>query len=217
MIGSGGMPGSIRNALLYGNFQSATSLFEKRRGYANHEEDIAKRPLVAIKDPSYLELVRIALCYHIAKVDGVSEDEMQIIDEMCRELLNNPNGGSQFRVELNMILSDRGTDFESLKRYLVRIEPDVLEAFKDDMIQIADTTDGITENERNAINMFQEFVDERKKVVGEKPKEEVPVEASVATETEKPIIICGVCGAQMEIDGDTAFCNECGYVRPVNK
>ena len=66
-----------------------------------------------------------------------------------------------------MILRDKGTYFTNVKRYLNRIEPEVLDSFMDDMVRIADTTNGITETEKKAINDFQEFINERKKIADE--------------------------------------------------
>ncbi|MBO4689119.1 MAG: TerB family tellurite resistance protein [Clostridiales bacterium] len=169
MWSSGGLPGSIRNALNwnYGNTYVTDGIIDPHRAPGVDEKCLKRTAGKPIHDEAYIDLVRIALCYYIAKIDGVSDDEMSIIDGMCEDLLNNTNGGSQYRAELQMILRDKGTYFTNVKRYLNRIEPEVLESFMDDMVRIADTTNGITEMEKKAINDFREFIDERKKIQDE--------------------------------------------------
>ena len=164
MWSSGGLPGSIRNALNwnYGGSYVTQGLYDPHKAPGVDEKCLKRTAGKPIHDEAYIDLVRIALCYYIAKIDGVSDDEMAIIDGMCEDLLNNPNGGAAYRSELKMIMADKGTYFTNVKRYLNRIEPEVLESFMDDMVRIAETTDGITETEKKAINDFRAFIDERK-------------------------------------------------------
>ncbi len=162
MWSSGGLPGSIRYAMAMGKNRYYTADIYDPNGVPVDEKCLRKKPFTPIKDPSYLEMVRIALCYYIAKIDGVSADEQRIIDEMCQNLLENGCGGAQFRSDLKMILADKSRCFDTVKRYINRVEPEVLEDFMQDIVAMAETTDGITDNERKAIGEFRAFIDERK-------------------------------------------------------
>lgn len=143
---------------------------KKQRAQGSYDDRLPKGLMTHIQNPAYVELVRIALCYYIAKLDGVSDDEQEILDGMIEGLLDDPRGGSEFRAELRMILADKGTKFENVKRYLNRIDTTTLEEFKNDAIQIAETTGGITENEQQAIDLYQKFIEERKKLEEESAK-----------------------------------------------
>jgi len=170
------------------------------------EECFSREALSSIEDPSYVELARIALCYYVAKADGVSSEEQGVIDEMCRALLENPNTSQDYRVELRMILADRGTSFANVKRYLNRVPSEELESFKADMIRIAETSDGISENERKALNLFQDYIN------GTKTPEENTVSAQRSKLPRFLTLKCEDCGASAEIDTykDSMICPYCG-------
>ena len=173
--------------------------------YSAEADCISRVSLSTIKDPSYIELARIALCYFVAKADGVSNEEQEVIDGMCRELLENPNTNPDYRVELRMILADRGTSFANVKRYLNRVPAEELEQFKADMIRIAETTDGISENERKALNLFQEYIN------GTKSTEENAVPTQHGKLPRFLTLKCDDCGASAEIDTykDGMICPYC--------
>ncbi len=175
--------------------------------YTRDDEDCVIRPSLApIKDPSYIELVRIALCYYIAKSDGVSEDEQAIIDEMCNKLLDDPDTNPDYRAELRMILADKGTNFANVRRYLNRVPKEELEQFRTDVMRIAEATDGISENERKAINIFQKYLSNIKNT------EEDDADGAGTAKTRLVTMKCGSCGANLELSGDrdTAYCPYCG-------
>ena len=66
-----------------------------------------------------IALARIALCYYIAKADGViSPEEQMDLDYMCSSLMNNPNASASFRSELTKITSDRSQNFMNVEKYL---------------------------------------------------------------------------------------------------
>ena len=168
------------------------------------DDDCVIRPaLPTIKDPSYIELVRIALCYYIAKADGVSEDEQAVIDEMCTNLIDDPNTNPDYRTELRMILADKGTNFANVRRYLNRVPTDELEKFKEDVMRIAETTDGITDNEKQAIKIFQNYLDDKKSWS--------EVEENKGHTRIVPLK-CASCGASIELttDRESAYCTYCG-------
>ncbi len=178
------------------------------KSLTRYEDDSPiKQTLPPVTDPSYIELVRIALCYYIAKVDGVSPDEQAIIDEMCEKLLDNPDTNPDYRTELRLILADKGTSFGNVRRYLNRIAPDDLEQFKADVIRIAEATDGITDNERKALAVFQNYIASTKK-----PVEDDWEGLNTGRRTRIVALKCESCGANLEIDTlkEQALCPYCG-------
>lgn len=171
------------------------------------DDDCIIRPaLPTIKDPSYIELVRIALCYYIAKADGVSEDEQALIDEMCTGLLENPDTNPDYRTELRMILADKGTNFANVRRYLNRVPKEELDSFKADVMRIAETSDGITDNEKQAIKIFQNYLDDKRSFAEEE------MDKMKGKKTHIVSLKCASCGANLELttDRESAYCTYCG-------
>lgn len=178
-----------------------------KKNVSRDDDDCIIRPsLPTIKDPSYIELVRIALCYYIAKADGVSEDEQALIDGMCTELLENPDTNPDYRTELRMILADKGTNFANVRRYLNRVPNEELESFKADVMRIAETTDGITENEKQAIKIFQNYLDDKMSFAEEEMDKMKPGKTHIVS------LKCASCGANLELttDRESAYCTYCG-------
>ncbi len=203
-------PSSLYNSLLRGGYTypTETNLYSelKKTREAYRDEPVAEPKLAPVKDPSYIELVRIALCYYIAKADGVSPDEQAVIDEMCSNLLSNPDTNPDYKAELRMILADKGTSFSNVRRYLRRVDPEELDQFKEDLIHIAETTDGITENEMKALTVFRDYVNSQKKV---------DPDDLMGARTEAPKIIslkCQSCGASLQVNPvrSVACCPYCG-------
>ena len=64
-------PSSLYNSLLRGGYTypTETNLYSelKKTREAYRDEPVAEPKLAPVKDPSYIELVRIALCYYIAR------------------------------------------------------------------------------------------------------------------------------------------------------
>ena len=167
------------------------------------EDCVIRQALPPIQDNSYIELVRIALCYYIAKADGVSEDEQAAIDEMCTNLLEDPNTNPDYRTELRMIMADKGTNFANVRRYLNRVPNEELEKFKEDVMRIAEMTDGITDNEKQAIKIFQNYLDDKKNWLEPEKKK---------GHTRIVPLKCASCGATIELttDRESAYCTYCG-------
>lgn len=167
---------------------------------------VARPSLPPVKDPSYLELARIALCYYVAKADGVSADEQAILDEMCKKLIDDPNTNPDYRYELRMILADKGKSFSNVRRYLNRIDPKELSQFKADVIRIAETTNGITENEKKALSVFYEYIaSQNRSTVDDDGNEK-------AARTRIVSLKCQSCGASLELGENQtlAYCPYCG-------
>ena len=96
-----------------------------------------------------IALARIALCYYIAKADGViSPEEQMDLDYMCSSLMNNPNASSTFRKELQQTVTDRSSNFMTVEKYLNRLDANTLSTLQADAQRIAELTDGVTENEK---------------------------------------------------------------------
>ena len=199
-------PSSFLNVLMGTDEELCTRLNDRIRSKYDSMDNLVSRPaLTPIKDPSYVQLVRIALCYYIAKADQIQPEEQAKIDAMCEDLLNNPEMNSDYRTELRMILADRGTSFNNVRRYLNRIDPSDLEAFWKDVNEMAEAADGVSDNERKALLVYESYVNERM----------VALRMPGSNGSGKPNIIsltCKRCSAVLDVNANlsTAFCPYCG-------
>ncbi|MEE3352058.1 MAG: hypothetical protein VZR13_06590 [Saccharofermentanaceae bacterium] len=199
-------PSSFLNVLMGTDEELCTRLNDRIRSKYDSMDNLVSRPaLTPIKDPSYVQLVRIALCYYIAKADQIQPEEQAKIDAMCEDLLNNPEMNSDYRTELRMILADRGTSFNNVRRYLNRIDPSDLEAFWKDVNEMAEAADGVSDNERKALLVYESYVNERM----------AALRMPGSNGSGKPNIIsltCKRCSAVLDVNANlsTAFCPYCG-------
>ena len=104
-----------------------------------------------------------------------------------------------------MILADRGTSFNNVRRYLNRIDPSDLEAFWKDVNEMAEISDGISDNERKALLVYESYVNERM----------AALRMPGSKGSGKPNIIsltCKRCSAVLDVNANlsTAFCPYCG-------
>ena len=175
-----------------------------REDRAIADDDFIRPALAANEDPSYIELARIALCYYVAKADGVSNEEQEAIDAMCRDLIENPNTTQDYRAEVRMIMADRGTSFANVRRYLNRVPTEEFEKFQKDMIRIAELSDGISENEKKALQTFQDYVSGKKTTEESAPTQQSKLPRFLT-------LMCSDCGASSEIDTykDEMICPYC--------
>ncbi|MBQ4185754.1 MAG: hypothetical protein II657_05250 [Clostridiales bacterium] len=199
-------PSSFLNVLMGADEELCTRLNDRVRSKYDNMDNLVSQPtLKPIKDPSYVQLVKIALCYYIAKADQIQPEEQAKIDAMCEDLLNNPEMNPDYRTELRMILADRGTSFNNVRRYLNRIDPSDLEAFWKDVNEMAEISDGISDNERKALLVYESYVNERM----------AALRMPGSKGSGKPNIIsltCKRCSAVLDVNANlsTAFCPYCG-------
>ena len=196
---------NAQDTFLY-NMLNGPAFRAPERPAGNMDDLVSKQTLPAVKDPAYIQLVRIALCYYIAKADQVKPEEQEMIDAMCEELLNDPRASRDYTTELRMILADKGTSFTNVRRYLNRIDPQDLEAFWDDVMEMAKISGDISDNEKKALLVYQSYVDEQMRVANM---------TSGKKFTGKPGIVslkCTNCSAVLEVNADLsiAFCPYCG-------
>jgi len=154
-----------------------------------------------------IALARIALCYYIAKADGnISPEEQMDLDYMCSSLLNNPNASPTFRSELQAIASDRTMNFLNVEKYLDRVDVNTLNQFQSDIQRIAELTDGVTENERKAMTVFQNYLYGKQGFPGSNMNSQFAGPATVVN------LKCTACGATLEINNarTETFCPYCG-------
>ena len=154
-----------------------------------------------------IALARIALCYYIAKSDGnISPEEQMDLDYMCSSLMNNPNASSNFRTELQSIVSDRSMNFMNVEKYLDRLDVNTLNLLLADAQRIAELTDGVTENERKAMSVFQNYIYGKQGFPGSNMNAQFAGSARVIN------LKCTCCGADLEINGarTETFCPYCG-------
>ena len=152
-------------------------------------------------------LARIALCYYIAKADGyISPDEQRDLDYMCSSLLNNPNASASFRTELQKIASDTSTSFLTVEKYLNNLSLDTLNQLQADVQRVAEITDGVTENERKAMMVFQNYIYGKQGFPGGNMNAQFAGTARVVS------LKCSGCGADLEINDSRTetFCPDCG-------
>jgi len=152
-------------------------------------------------------LARIALCYYIAKADGsISPEEQRDLDYMCSSLLNNPNASSNFRTELTAIASNPSTSFLTVEKYLNNLNLETLNQLQADMQRIAEITDGVTENERKAMMVFQNYIYGKQGFPGSNMNEQFAGKARVIN------LKCSACSADLQINDSRTetFCPYCG-------
>ena len=214
------MRSCARGSILGDGYQNDAGV-ELLRGYEkiNRErdgrsmDDLVSRPsLPTINDPAYIQLVRIALCYYIAKADQVKPEEQQLIDEMCEVLLSDPKGSQDYRCELRMILADKGTNFSNLRRYLNRIEPKELEAFWTDVMRIAEANGYISDDERKALLVYESYVKERTRLQEDLASAGPGNGKRISSKVHIISLSCKNCDAILDVNSDlsVAFCPYCG-------
>ncbi|MBP5491225.1 MAG: hypothetical protein J6Y08_00070 [Clostridiales bacterium] len=190
----------ILNDKLLG-MNSATTTASSRPTYGN--DTVLTPKLPTVQDQTYIELVRIALCYFMAKADGVTEDEQAKIDAMCERFIDDPNTSNDMRAELRIILADRSKSFAGLRRYANRVDPEVLAQFKADMRDIGETSNGVSDEERQAMKIFLDYLDSRKGPKDTTGQEVKPRPVSVQ---------CPGCAAVLDFASaqNLTFCPYCG-------
>ena len=154
-----------------------------------------------------IALARIALCYYIAKSDGViSPEEQTDLDYMCSSLMNNPNASSTFRTELQSIVNDRSMNFMNVEKYLNRLDVNTLNLLYNDAQRIAEISDGVTENERKALSVFQNYIYGKQGFPGSNMNAQFAGAARVVN------LKCSGCGADLQINDSRTetFCPYCG-------
>lgn len=194
-------------------FGAGTALIDNMLG--NHAQTVPAGNYVPQSIPNTnngttvanIALARIALCYYIAKSDGViSPEEQMDLDYMCSSLMNNPNASSTFRTELQSIVSDRSTNFMTVEKYLNRLDVNTLSALQADAQRIAELTDGVTENERKALSVFQNYVYGKQGFPGGNMNGQFAGAARIVN------LKCSGCGADLQINTShtETFCPYCG-------
>ena len=184
-----------RQAIPAGNYMPSQNI-PNNAGYGAQGTTIAN-----------VALARIALCYYIAKADGViSPEEQMDLDYMCSSLMNNPNASASFRTELQKITSDRSSNFMNVEKYLDKLDVNTLSTLQADMQRVAELTDGVTENERKAMAVFQNYLYGKQGFPGSNMNEQFAGKARVIN------LKCTGCGAELEINGSRTetYCPYCG-------
>ncbi|MBQ0012051.1 MAG: TerB family tellurite resistance protein [Clostridiales bacterium] len=142
-----------------------------------------------------IALARVALCYYIAKADGaISPEEQMDLDYMCSSLMNNPNASQSFRSELQSIMADRTTNFMNVEKYLNQLNVQTLTALQADMQRVAALSGGITENERKAMSVFQNYIYGKQGFPGSNMNEQFAGRANVIS------LKCSGCAADLEVN-----------------
>lgn len=154
-----------------------------------------------------IALARVALCYYIAKADGaISPEEQMDLDYMCSSLMNNPNASQSFRSELQSIMADRTTNFMNVEKYLNQLNVQTLTALQADMQRVAALSGGITENERKAMSVFQNYIYGKQGFPGSNMNEQFAGRANVIS------LKCSGCAADLEVNTSQTetYCPYCG-------
>lgn len=154
-----------------------------------------------------IALARVALCYYIAKADGaISPEEQMDLDYMCSSLMNNPNASQSFRSELQSIMADRTTNFMNVEKYLNQLNVQTLTALQADMQRVAALSGGITENERKAMSVFQNYIYGKQGFPGSNMNEQFAGRANVIS------LKCSGCAADLEVNASQTetYCPYCG-------
>lgn len=178
-----------------------------QQGYAQNSGSSTTQSRNNSSSVENIALARVALCYYIAKADGsISPEEQMDLDYMCSSLLNNPNASQSFRNTLQAIASNRSTSFMSVEKYLDRLDVNSLNMLLADAQHIAELTDGVTENERKAMSVFQNYIYGKQGFPGGNMNAQFAGTARVVN------LKCTGCGADLEINSTKTetFCPYCG-------
>lgn len=104
-------------------------------------------------------LARVSLAYYIAKVDGsVSEAEQERLTYLTKSIIENHELPDTVKKEVKKLSSDKKLDFDKVKSYLDRIDVNDLESLMQDVYDMAEASDGINDDEENAITELEEYI-----------------------------------------------------------
>ena len=114
-------------------------------------------------------IAKIAVVYLIALSDGeISRAERKEINDIINGITANPEFPKAAVNTINDIINHDTLSFSDIKGYLDIIDIDTLIAFEKDLIAIAEASDGISYKEKVIIDVFKNYVDNRKQ--SEQPK-----------------------------------------------
>lgn len=194
-------------ALVTSLLSNAASQAKPVASAGNYLPNQGNTPCVNGTSVANIALARIALCYYVAKADGqISPEEQMDLDYMCSSLMNNPNASQSFRGELQAIVSDQTMNFMNVEKYLDRLDVNTLSALHADAQRIAELSDGVTENERKAMNVFQNYVYGKQGFPGSNMNAQFAGAARVIN------LKCTGCGADLEVNSakTETYCPYCG-------
>ena len=107
-------------------------------------------------------LARIAVSRYIALADGkISRAEQKLLDAIISGVNANPNFPNAAIKEIEKITSAETLPFESVVKYLERLNISTLEKLAVDIGEIAGATKGISYKERAAIDEFERYLFDR--------------------------------------------------------
>lgn len=148
-------------------------------------------------------LAKIAICYYIAKADGVLSREEQIaLDGVVGAILNSPSLPRYYRDEIKKISEDKTNSFLFTEQYLNKVNPEVLISFLDTAKAIATADNQLSSYEQQALSVFEEYLSGKTGCSYESNKSAVDTK-------------CECCGGTMKPDYSTMKlnCPYCGNAR----
>lgn len=148
-------------------------------------------------------LAKIAICYYIAKSDGVlSREEQMALDGVVGAILNTPSLPQYYRNEIKKISEDKTNSFLFTEQYLNNVNSDVLISFLDTAKAIATADNQLSTYEQQALSVFEKYLSGKTGRSFESEKSAVDTK-------------CECCGGIMKADYSTMKlnCPYCGNVK----
>lgn len=107
-------------------------------------------------------LATVALSYYIARCDGsISYEEQMEIDYDLDAIQKNKDIPDAIKKELYDISQNVSISFEDVKSYLDNVSNETLTGLRDDIDEIAVASNGINDDERKAIQKFDNYLKKR--------------------------------------------------------
>ena len=149
-------------------------------------------------------IAELALCYYIAGIDGtVTQDEYNELHKI-RDTFNSMKDVKQEERLLMGKVCNPNISFVELCTYFDKLESSSLISYALEIEKVAETGDGITAREADAIQMYKDYVTNRTGYVFAK---------TVQKEAKEIELVCPKCGGELELDTRLlgATCRFCGY------
>ena len=144
-------------------------------------------------------LASFILFLYIAKADGViSPLEARELNDFVSMARTNPNIPPKFRGSFTYDMWNTSMTFEEVKRYLDKVHADTLKSILS-RVQFFAELDGVSENEKTAVDALKLYVDQRiDKMTGKARAMD---------------LVCPTCGGKLKLDStrNSVTCQYCGF------
>ncbi len=211
---AGGAVSSIMNSDAVKNMNSApipavqTKPLSKIEDYDREKKEREERMAEEKRAAQVMSLLaEIALCYYIAGVDGmVSQDEYRELQSIKDTFNRIPNVKPEERAILGRV-TDPHISFVQVCEYLDKLDRSTLISYAVEMEKVAESDNDISPREKDAIQLYKDYVTTKTGYVFSKVKSNEDVK-----EVE---LVCPRCSGELDLDMNClrATCRFCGYTK----